>query len=99
MHESSLAAQIKVLRRRFGVKQAWLAHATGCSAAAVSLWEHGKRVPYERTMARIVRALEDAGSPPGDIARLRESWHESALEGCRATAMPTFFTPALAPCP
>lgn len=77
--EPSLGRQIKDLRKRFGGKQWWLAHAIGCTVAAVSLWETGKRTPQASTMARIVHALSQAGVAPSDVARLCKSWREATL--------------------
>jgi predicted transcriptional regulator len=77
---ASLARQLRDLRKRFGGKQWWLAHAIGCTEAAVSLWENGKRTPHVRTLGRIANALAEAGAPPGDVARLCESWRQAKLK-------------------
>jgi transcriptional regulator with XRE-family HTH domain len=70
---------IKDLRRRFGVKQLWLAYVTGCTDAAVSFWESGKRIPAERTLDRIVAALTEAGATRREVAILRHSWSEARV--------------------
>jgi DNA-binding XRE family transcriptional regulator len=77
MVEPLLSHQLKELRKRFGGKQWWLAQAIGCTEAAVSLWENGKRTPQEQTLARIVHALTEAGASPGEAARLCDSWREA----------------------
>ncbi len=71
---------IKDLRQRFGGKQWWLAYVAGCSDAAVSYWESGKRIPAETTLARIVDALTRVGASEGEVDTLRRSWlHERVL--------------------
>ncbi len=68
---------IKDLRRRFGGKQLWLACLAGCTDAAVSFWETGKRVPNWDTFSKILVALVDVGVPPSEIETLRRSWTEA----------------------
>jgi DNA-binding XRE family transcriptional regulator len=68
---------IKDLRRRFGGKQLWLACLAGCTDAAVSFWETGKRVPNWDTFSKILVALAGAGVPPCEIETLRRSWIEA----------------------
>jgi hypothetical protein len=75
----AFARQIKALRRRCGGKQLWLAVAAGCSDAAVSFWETGKRIPDEVTIARIVVALNEAGALPDELARLQGTWRKARL--------------------
>jgi DNA-binding transcriptional regulator YiaG len=65
---------IKDLRQRFGGKQWWLAYVSGCTDAAVSYWESGKRIPAETTLARIVDALTREGASEGEVDTLRRSW-------------------------
>jgi transcriptional regulator with XRE-family HTH domain len=70
----SFAARIKELRIRFGGKQAWLACSIGCTDAAVSLWESGKRVPAFVTLHRIVEVLNAAGASMDELLVLRTHW-------------------------
>jgi DNA-binding XRE family transcriptional regulator len=77
--QPSFARQIKGLRVRYGRKQAWLASAVGCTDAAVSMWESGKRLPQGHLMFRIVAVLTQVGAPPSDIANLRRSWREEKV--------------------
>jgi hypothetical protein len=72
----SFSGHIKHLRQRFGGKQWWLAYVAGCSDAAVSFWESGKRIPASGTLSRIVDALLQAGASPRELATLRRSWLE-----------------------
>jgi DNA-binding transcriptional regulator YiaG len=75
----AFAVQIKDLRRRFGGKQWWLAYVAGCSDAAVSFWESGKRIPAPTTLFRIVDALQQAGASPTEVASLQQSWVRAKL--------------------
>ena len=79
-HFSSFGDRLRALRRRLAGKQLWLAHVAGCSDAAVSFWENGKRLPARSTLSRIESALTEAGASPGDLAGLRLSWFEARLE-------------------
>ena len=56
---------VRDLRQRFVGKQLCLSHAVGCTVAAVSFWESGKRLPQRSTLSRILHALahEGASSP------------------------------------
>jgi DNA-binding transcriptional regulator YiaG len=65
---------IKALRQRFGGKQWWLAYVSGCSDAAVSYWESGKRIPGPETLAKILDALLHEGASAGELATLRRCW-------------------------
>jgi transcriptional regulator with XRE-family HTH domain len=71
---------LRALRQRLAGKQLWLARVAGCSDAAVSFWETGKRLPALSTLSRIENALTEAGASPGDLAGLRLSWFEARLE-------------------
>jgi transcriptional regulator with XRE-family HTH domain len=71
---SVFGAGIRELRQRLGAKQLWLACATGCTDATVSLWEAGKRVPHPATLRRLVAVLARAGATPNELAALERSW-------------------------
>jgi hypothetical protein len=73
----SFPGRVKELRQRFGGKQLWLATLAGCSDAAVSFWESGKRVPNEITFSRLLDGLTQVGAAPSDLAALRLSWLEA----------------------
>ena len=77
--QTSFADRLKELRLRFGGKQWWLAYAAGCTDAAVSFWEAGKRIPTARMLSRIVEVLMLEGAPPGELALLQRSWREAKL--------------------
>jgi len=78
------ASHIKDLRQRFGGKQWWLAHVAGCSDAAVSYWESGRRIPASDRFSRIVDALTQAGASPSELATLECSWLETRFLRCEA---------------
>lgn len=77
--DESFARLIKGLRQRFGGKQLWLASVAGCTDAAVSLWESGKRAPQAPAFGRIVDALAQVGAPPSELVILCQSWAEARL--------------------
>jgi DNA-binding transcriptional regulator YiaG len=81
---AAFSHRIKELRRRFGGKQWWLAYAAGCTDAAVSFWESGKRIPSAAMMSRIADALMRAGAPAGELALLQRSWVEAKSSQCEA---------------
>ena len=82
---------MKALRQRFAGKQLCLAVIVGCTEAAVSLWETGKRLPNARTFFLILRALEGAGAPPSELVTLGNTWVEAASASRRA-ALPSLTT-------
>ena len=75
--KAAFAAHVRDLRQRFGGKQAWLACAIGCTGAAVSFWETGKRIPTAPLLSRVIDALAQAGASPGELARLEKTWTEA----------------------
>jgi len=79
-HASTFGDCLRAIRQRVVGKQAWLAHVAGCSDAAVSFWETGKRLPARSTLSRIENALTEAGASPGDLAGLRLSWFQARSE-------------------
>jgi hypothetical protein len=73
------AHHLKELRRRIIGKQICLSHALGCSNAAVSLWESGKRLPHRRTLPLILDVLAKGGASATDLDGLRCSWQTTRL--------------------
>ncbi len=49
----------------------------GCSDAALSFWENGRRFPSEDTVSRIVDAFRRIGAPASETAALLASWCEA----------------------
>src|SRR4051794_29051647 len=68
------------LRIRLGGKQAWLAASVGCSEAAVSLWETGRRVPDTDTFFRISVVFAEAGASTHELLILRRHWRMAKAE-------------------
>ena len=50
-------AKLVELRKRAGMTQAQLASAVGVSTSAIKAWENGRRVPSNRSVAALYRAL------------------------------------------
>jgi len=78
---SSFADRLRYLRLRFVGKQLCLSQAIGCSDAAVSFWESGKRLPQPRTFYRILNELAHEGASRAELSNLRASWVEASRAG------------------
>src|SRR5260221_3388053 len=74
---SYFAHQLRELRRRLIGKQLCLSWAVGCTDAAVSFWESGKRLPQQGTLSRILAALEREGATDSDLSNLKQTWHQA----------------------
>jgi hypothetical protein len=81
-------AIIRALRRNQFGKQLALALAVGCTEAAVSYWENGKRVPRPGQFPSIADAFCRAGASLAALERLRLEWERARLGSaqCRTAA-------------
>lgn len=70
----AFALRLKEYRTKLFTKQSSLAHAIGCSEAAVSYWEAGRRLPQARTMTRILTVLDHAGVSRAELVELQRTW-------------------------
>jgi DNA-binding transcriptional regulator YiaG len=68
------ADRLKELRRRLVGKQLCLSCAVGCTDAAVSFWESGKRLPQQDALSRILDALARGGASASELTTLLHSW-------------------------
>lgn len=82
--ESHFADRLKELRQRILGKQLCLSYALGCTDAAVSLWESGKRLPQEGTLWRVLLVLARSGASASELTKLHDSW-QKASHTLRAT--------------
>ena len=73
------AELLKQLRRRIIGKQTCLSRALGCTDAAVSLRESGRRLPKQSTLARIVDVLARSGASAIDLDDLQSRWQATKL--------------------
>jgi hypothetical protein len=71
------ADRLKELRRRLVGKQLCLSCAVGCTDAAVSFWESGKRLPQQDTLSRILDALAQGGASQSELSNLHHSWRKA----------------------
>jgi len=71
---AGFADVLRALRRWHFGKQLALAAAVGCTEAAISYWENGKRAPDPRKFPTITVALSQAGASPAALDRLRAEW-------------------------
>jgi len=60
-------------------KQLWLSGEVGCTDAAISYWETGRRLPQQSTLFRLVEAFRKSGASPQELSELRLSWQGSML--------------------
>src|SRR5882724_8398645 len=72
--DRAFACLLKDLRRRVVGKQLALSSAVGCTEAAVSFWESGKRLPIRAMFTRILVALATGGASRAELEGLRECW-------------------------
>jgi hypothetical protein len=71
------ADRLKELRRRLVGKQLCLSCAVGCTDAAVSFWESGKRLPQQDALSRILDALAQSGASQSELSNLHHSWKKA----------------------
>jgi putative transcriptional regulator len=70
----AFAHRLKEYRTTLFTKQSSLAQAIGCSEAAVSYWETGRRLPQARTMTTILAVLDQAGVSRTELVELHRIW-------------------------
>ncbi len=80
-HEQSgnggtFACRLKELRLRLDGKQLWLSREIGCTDAALSSWENGRRFPRGDMVSRIVDAFRKIGAPASETASLLACWRK-----------------------
>jgi DNA-binding transcriptional regulator YiaG len=66
--------RLKSLRQRLFGKQAGLAVGVGCTEAAVSYWETGRRLPTRPMLGRIIETLKDNGGDDAELDELLGQW-------------------------
>lgn len=62
------------LRKRYIGKQLALATSLGCTEAAISLWEHGRRLPSRSLLPRIVECFRASGARTSEIEELQGAY-------------------------
>lgn len=67
------------LRKRYIGKQLALATSLGCTEAAVSFWEHGRRLPQKHLLQHIVECLLTSGAESHEVDELRRAYLELSL--------------------
>jgi DNA-binding transcriptional regulator YiaG len=84
--QPTFACQLKDFRQRFGFKQLWLANVVGCTDAAVSFWETGKRLPQAHVIVIMVEVLRKMGATPKELVTLYGSWRVEKRAAALASA-------------
>lgn len=70
------------LRKRYIGKQLTLAMSLGCTEAAISFWEHGRRLPLETLLPRIVECFRGNGALATELEELRQAYHHRRSNRC-----------------
>ena len=70
----SFPGYLKTLRIQLVGKQAVLSSEIGCTVAAVSYWEGGRRLPGKAMFDRIVSVLRSHGGDGAEISELIRYW-------------------------
>ena len=83
----TFACQLKDFRQRFGFKQLWLANAVGCTDAAVSFWETGKRLPQAHIIVIMVDVLRKLGASSRELMTFYGCWREEKRRAALASAL------------
>lgn len=67
------------LRKRYIGKQLALATSLGCTEAAVSFWEHGRRLPQKHLLQHIVECLLISGAESHEVDELQRAYLDLSL--------------------
>jgi len=90
-------AELRALRKAFGLKMVWLASAIGCSDTSITYWETGRSRPTPDHFWRISDVLRGEGATAAQLTRLDESWRASqGLTDRMPMPMPLPLPPAAA---
>lgn len=74
LHMTNFHIVLHRLRRRYIGKQIALATSLGCTEAAISFWEHGRRLPLQALLPRIVECFRASGAPAIEIEELQQAY-------------------------
>jgi transcriptional regulator with XRE-family HTH domain len=85
------------LRKRYIGKQLALATSLGCTEAAVSFWEHGRRLPQKRLLQHIVECLLTSGAESHEVDELRRAYVDLKPNAYRERRSRTKFTQHVPP--
>jgi DNA-binding transcriptional regulator YiaG len=75
---SEFNVMLRQLRRTYVGKQLSLAGTLGCTEAAISLWEHGERVPLRPAQAKIIESFRHAGAQSMELQALQDAYESLA---------------------
>jgi transcriptional regulator with XRE-family HTH domain len=62
------------LRKQYLGKQFTLAATLGCTEAAVSYWEHGRRRPQQELLPRLLECFRASGAQEPEVTELHEAY-------------------------
>jgi DNA-binding XRE family transcriptional regulator len=70
------------LRKRYIGKQLTLATSLGCTEAAISFWEHGRRLPLRTLLPRIVECFRGNGALATELEELQQAYDHRRSKRC-----------------
>src|SRR5713226_3892622 len=62
------------LRKQYMGKQFTLAASLGCTEAAISFWENGRRMPHRTLLPHIAECFRASGAPVNEITELQQAY-------------------------
>lgn len=62
------------LRKQYLGKQFTLAATLGCTEAAVSYWEHGRRRPQRELLSRLLECFRASGAQEPEVMELHDAY-------------------------
>ena len=75
---SLFSEELKRMRTRYAGKQLALACEMGCTEAAISMWERGKRRPSLPLVQAMIAAMRAQGAGPKELEEFFEAYTNSA---------------------
>jgi len=82
------------LRKQYLGKQFTLAATVGCTEAAVSYWEHGRRRPQRELLPRILECFRASGAREPEVMELREAYDAGSMPfAATSTSLPIAAAP------
>ena len=65
---------LRQLRKRYIGKQLGLAASLGCTEAAISFWERGRRLPLRPALPAMLECFRIGGASPNEVEALQRAY-------------------------
>lgn len=75
----SFGLVLQRLRAAYFAKQQCLAIGVGCTEAAVSFWEHNRRLPSSQLFTQLITRIKEAGASPKEISELIAAYRAAVI--------------------